>query len=1420
MGAVEGNLAAVEQLRQLHAVADGEFRSRYAVQLGMVIADVVACLPDGDARTPELAEEGLRRLDEGAADAGATMSAAAVERARAVLSGRARPADGERHHFEMSPVILEKMGNLDPTMLHSAVAAMRTMLPDLPATHPSRVMATVLVELADTGIVDVIGSGRWKPEYDRPLARLDRIEADVAAAGGSMDAQTSTILGAMAARLHEIRRASAPDAPGPPHDAELAAAPTAHPASHPTAHPAPPAAEPHWPSGPEMQEFLRAVPAMKLMVSGMPSDDPARMPMQTLLTANDLLNAVITNQWTAEHDRTLADLRRTVAEPVGTGRTGATAEATAGSAAESIAAARLVVALVRASRCQAAGQSPDPAEWPDRAELTDVIADAEAAMDQLPAAGQWPRLISGPLRLAAANLMLSLVQRVNADGGEDVVPLLVRARGHLSAVPPELMAEAGRLSADIARLERIIAGDGDGEPGEGEPGESAFGGDRGGSYDTGPLDVHRLTARVDRLRRTGSGEELTAAVDELRTVRRGLPAGHPDHVTVLTWLADLLGRLSATTGSVEAYVDAIEAAIEAVRVASRDTLRNPAARLGQLLSGMVTRDQRVGPFEAAESALASALERADPADAKLRLGTTMGLAGARSLRARSTGDEDLRRRARETFAEMEELLGDPVPEPDWVIPAWLLFAWTASQATIGFDGQCAALVARQADRLEQLLVTHPELAEGLGAQLTAPTPLKVAAGSAGVLQALRAMRDMVTVFGGSNAFMGMLRDNFEAVRAANNFATHAANIPAVAPPDAGQTRDLATRGLAQARSALTGDRPDPALLRAACSALREALDGGLDDNVLRQEVNSTLGRCLAGLWVSGGQDPSVLTDAIAHLDSSLAGSAHSLPTVERAAVVELLARCHRESADRGLRVQGRQDAERAVRAALRELARCVLVADGTEQALEVAARANAIVARAVGWCLADKRPSAAAEIAEAGRSLVLASVVLSGRIESVLRGAGEDVAADAWRGGGGQGKVDALEALWGTRFGGTLLSTPRAQEISALLVMASDVDGLAYLVPPAADGAPAHAVVFRAGLDGEAEMLTLPAARTGPGSPVGDYLAAFGAALETHDPAQRNEDGFRGTPHGQEWARALEELGAWTYTHLVEPLVTHTRDWTPGRAPRVMLVPLGDFAAIPYASAWTDDPAQPGGRRYAVHDLVLSQAVSARLLGEVVRRPHQPLTERVVLVPDPTGEFPYARATSRALLRDLYPRAEVYGRREPNGPASTGHVLAALPGRDRQGASLLHLSTHAAAEPTARLQTQDGWLELSAILEQARGRAADSAGGLIITNACLTDSTRHHYDESVTLATALLAAGATGVIGTRWPIDDDTTATLTHHLHHRLALGNPPAEALRLAQLDMLDPRPRPGLHPHLAALPAARIAHPASWAAFVHHGT
>ena len=85
------------------------------------------------------------------------------------------------------------------------------------------------------------------------------------------------------------------------------------------------------------------------------------------------------------------------------------------------------------------------------------------------------------------------------------------------------------------------------------------------------------------------------------------------------------------------------------------------------------------------------------------------------------------------------------------------------------------------------------------------------------------------------------------------------------------------------------------------------------------------------------------------------------------------------------------------------------------------------------------------------------------------------------------------------------------------------------------------------------------------------------------------------------------------------------------------------------------------------------------------------------------------------------------------------------------------------------------------------GRDPASPGFLAVLSACTTDLANVDHDEALTLASALLAAGACGVIGARWPVEDSAAAPVMVMFHHFLNNGHPyPAEALRAAQLWML----------------------------------
>jgi tetratricopeptide (TPR) repeat protein len=1318
----------VLRLRELHAGAGEGDRPQAALLLGLAIADLAAHLPDDDPRLPELAREGMLRLEERDAVADPPAIAAAAEQARQLL-GKLVPEPQPAAGLRWVPEGLNWRGQtIDPQQVRHLAETARMMLRTVPEGHEMRAQLQVMVGVADA--MDVLSSGRW----------------------------------------------------------------------------------------------------------------------------------------TAEHDTLLATLRED-------------ASAASGPGGEMAVVAQAFVALLQGLRCQARSQSPRLEGRPGPEEFDEAIAGLEAAVDGLSRADTIFREFAAPLR-AMAGILLVLRVSQDSEGTDDswdrpvadsTRRLLARAREHLGAVPPELCDVQPALAA-IAVMEQGLEAD------------DQTMRDLGGAaetyqelFDMSGGGLPRAEALARRARQTMDLGDIAAAIRALRDARRGLAAGHPAHASLLAMLASLLGLQASLTQSADDTAEAIDAGIAAIRAADRPSVEVAGHLVAALMMAM-TMDLRAGPFEQAETALEDAFAAAGRADTWLRLCLSIGIGAARLLRWRTSRNDDLGRRARQALDTAEQLLPEAVPTDQWVAPAWTLFSANASQAMLYADAEAGAAAGRLADRLEQLLVENPELADRMAGHMLPGglAALNLGSGGQGMLQALRTMKATLPMLSGLGSFnmgtgqdavwthvsavMGRVRQGrmgepIDLAAMAKAVMAEMRNDPAAfrdamsaamgvpvppPPPAAADTGRLASRALERAVRALgadgppgsarrplaPADRPESEALHGVVADLRTALEGGLDDASLRRRAHGVLGACLAELhWLGDDGAGQALPDAIAHLDRSLAGSEHALPTVERADLLDVLARCQRESVRLGLAAaDSRLDAERTARAALRELARCVLVADGTEQALQVAARANEIVARVVGWCLADDRPRAAVEVAEAGRSLVLASVVLAGRAEELLRGDGQHAVADAWRRGDEQGRLAGLSAVSASIDGQFLLTTPTADQVSQTL-LATAMDAVVYLVPPApsdASGAPGRGLLVRPGF--HVDVLDLRGVTVGPGTPLADYLAAFTDALGTHDPSRRNPGGFRGTPQGQAWANALADLGSWTHTHIVGPLVEHTRGWPFDRTPHLALVPLGELAAIPYAAAWASDPAVPGGRRYAVHDLVLTHTVSARLLTEVARRPRLPLTERVILVNDPTGEFPYARAIAKALARQLYPHAEVYGRgrgKELTGPATTSALLAALPAEEGAGASLLHLSTHATTNPTAQLQAVDGWLPLARILERARGRPPHAAGGLVVTSACLTDSTNAHYDESVTLATALLAAGATGVIGTRWPIDDDTTATLAHYLHHHLADGHQPAHALRLAQLDLLDPAPRtlPGLHPHLAALPHSRLAHPASWAGYVHHG-
>ncbi|WP_214404705.1 CHAT domain-containing protein [Pseudonocardia lacus] len=548
--------------------------------------------------------------------------------------------------------------------------------------------------------------------------------------------------------------------------------------------------------------------------------------------------------------------------------------------------------------------------------------------------------------------------------------------------------------------------------------------------------------------------------------------------------------------------------------------------------------------------------------------------------------------------------------------------------------------------------------------------------------------------------------------------------------------------------------------------------------------------------------------AVTHLEQALELLGERRSDVMRIDVLRDLALAHRAGGD--------QLASR--RTALEQLmayAALVLLQSGVPDALSTARGAVADAERLMRWCLADGDLPGAVEALELGRGLTLHAATTTSSVPTLLNGAKQADLAQAWLGDAaarrnqpspsdgaalsgepdyGQAADDVryrvLDALQGTREGRRLFAAPAVGGIGRALEQLGR-DALAYLVPgsPTADG-----VVLVVDRDGRVRATNAPGLRLTAEDPLADYLRT----------PRFDESDQLGA-----WRAALERLCAWAGAAAMPPLLEVLDG-----AQRVVLVPCGPLAAVPWQAARF--PTTSGEVRYACQDLVLSTAASARQLRDVATRTAPPVGLSPLLVSGPGSDLDGVQEEIAALTRTIYPDATVL---------SHDVDSAALLVRIADGPTLIHIGSHATATgslDTTRLDLATP-LSLRTILEHAAGRRPGPSGPTVVLAACESDLTRMSPDEVLTLATAFLAAGASAVVGARWPVSDQYTAVAMFALHHFLAVEKlPAADALRAAQLWMLDPDRAllPGTPLTLRDRARRRFLGDLSvWAAFGHHG-
>ncbi|MET7467272.1 CHAT domain-containing protein [Micromonospora sp. NPDC005686] len=504
----------------------------------------------------------------------------------------------------------------------------------------------------------------------------------------------------------------------------------------------------------------------------------------------------------------------------------------------------------------------------------------------------------------------------------------------------------------------------------------------------------------------------------------------------------------------------------------------------------------------------------------------------------------------------------------------------------------------------------------------------------------------------------------------------------------------------------------------------------------------------------------------------------------------------------------------------------VLVQSGTDDAFTAARDAAGHAVTVATWCRQDTADDDLIAALDAGRGLVLHAAMSSRLVADQLAAAGREDLAVRWQRSAGYGhdrltgtplsavpslvevpddlRAQALRTLLDEDRSG-ILHPARPAEIRAALA-AVGADALVYLVPTTPDASGAAVLVPR---DGDVDVLALPDLRL-------DAAAGFGWHTGRFRDAQPAEP--------QAETASIDEICAWAWSSAMDRLVAHAERWRSGDRPaRLVLIPLGLLATVPWHAAYRSDGA---ARRYAIEDLVVSYAVSARMFCTSAHFPIRPVRSALV-VGDPTGELGFAAAEARAVHAAFYPDGTHLGGDvpgDPEGTATPARVLSWVSSA-APGPSLLHLACHGRVDPQ---RPADGHLVLAGGVLPARrlldeSRVAELSIERVFLAACTTGVTRTQHDEAFSLSTAFLAAGARTVFGSLWAVPDAETSLLMFMVHHFLnAEGCDPVDALHQAQRWMLDPdrRAPSGMPADLSRqATGGSVARPESWAAFTHSG-
>lgn len=270
---------------------------------------------------------------------------------------------------------------------------------------------------------------------------------------------------------------------------------------------------------------------------------------------------------------------------------------------------------------------------------------------------------------------------------------------------------------------------------------------------------------------------------------------------------------------------------------------------------------------------------------------------------------------------------------------------------------------------------------------------------------------------------------------------------------------------------------------------------------------------------------------------------------------------------------------------------------------------------------------------------------------------------------------------------------------------------------------------------------------------------------------------------------------------LHERLIQPVRGRLAMRAQRLTLIVDGELGAVPFAAL-----RNPRTGRYLVEDREIRFATSFADAHRVHPGPGLHISALVVADPAFNARANLGFERLAGAVEEARAVASMYPARvELAGPAATqSAVVTAM-----QSAEMVHYAGHAVFDEN---HPSESFLLLappadangSDRLTGAMLASADLQGtGLVILSACQTARVNGEPSSGFSgLAGAFLLAGAGGVIGSLWRVEDESVRDLMQAFHATYRVQRSPAAALRAAQLAAISSQD-------------PKLRSPAAWAAF-----